>query len=245
MTANTQKTPNVFVRFYRFAKLNGWRCTIYQTLNRIANFRLWHRWFQISIVNIYSAPIAELKQSDKLPNLYEVRPAETNDLNELKELGEYCGDADRMKSRIKRGDMCMLNLCKGKIGAMMWYSIGPNEYKDDWAAVRCNVRFPNQSAWMYDGKGTRLGAWGGMMMNSARHLKAMGIEEIYTMVDWENRKSIDPMRSLGLTQAGSFMFLKLFGIKFTRCKPQGQRRWRRLPARIGQLELSSNGEYAS
>ena len=100
-------------------------------------------------------------------------------------------------------------------------------------------------AWMYDGKGTKLGAWGGMMMQTPKHLKEMGIEEIYTMIDWENRKSIEPMLSLGLAQVGSFIFLKLFGIKFTRCKPQGSRRWRRLPARIGSLELTSNGEYAS
>lgn len=239
MGDNNQKKPNIFVRVYKFAKKNGLRCTIYRSLNRIANLRPWRRWFQVSIVNIYSVPVEAMKKADQLPSMYKVRPADMNDIDAL---GTYSGNHERVKIRTDRGDLCMLNECMNEISAMIWFSFGPNQYKEDWDAVKCCVSFPENVAWMYDGKGTKLGAWGCMMMHMSDRLRDLGVEEVYTMVDWENHRSIKSMKSLGLQQIGSYRFLKLFGMQSNRCKLMGEKRWRRLPAQIGKLELMTTAE---
>jgi len=235
MSETILKKSNVLTRFRRFARSNGLGLAILVSISRVASFHIWRRWFQLSIVHVYSAPLSAIRTASRLPSAYTIRPAEVDDFDEL---AEYCGNTDGVRERIDRGDICVLNLCANKIGAMIWLRLGPNAFSEDWSTLNCHVRLPDRAAWMFDGKGTIMGAWSGLMMTLPKYLAERGIDEVYTMIDFDNRKSIDPMLSLGLRQVGSYLFVKLLGLKFSRCRDIAEKRWQRLPMSLGRLEVT-------
>ncbi len=88
-------------------------------------------------------------------SLFTVRVAESDDLPALE---DYFGDPPRIAARLARRDMCVLALSQDQIAAAVWFSTGPNEIAEDWKEMGCSFRYPMNVAWVYDGKGTKIGA---------------------------------------------------------------------------------------
>lgn len=226
-------TSHRLVRLIRLARSHGVRRALYRVASRLANERWWKRWFRFVVVEVYSAPVSELKHSRSVPRLFTVKRAKQEDLRALE---AYFGDARRVGNRCRRGDVCAMTLSNGEVGAAVWFTAGPNDYREDWEALRCVVRFPAGVAWTFDGKGTKLGAWGALMMRLPKYLGELAAKEVYTLIDYDNRESIDGHLSLGYRRAGVLVHLRFPGIMLTMCKAD-RGKWRRLPGRIGSLEF--------
>ena len=166
-------------------------------------------------------------------SLYTIHLATPDDLPALV---EYFGNSDRIDRRLARRDMCVVAISQQQIAAAVWVSTGPNEIAEDWKEMRCTFRYPMGVAWAYDGKGTKIGAWGTMMKQLPALLRKSGIDEIATIIDCDNWQSFDAHKSLGFETVGILLCLNILGWTLHAYKPARQG-WRRLPPTIGQIEV--------
>ncbi len=229
-TLNSRNTANRFVRLIRLARSRGLGRAVYRVANRVVNANWSKRWWRFAVVEIYHAPLGNLQRS-RVPRLFTIRTAQQEDLPALE---AYFGDPQRVRDRWRRGDICAITFCGGEIGAAVWFAIGPNDYHEDWQSLRCIVRFPARIAWTFDGKGTKLGAWGALMARLPEFLEEFAVEEVYTAIDYDNIESIDGHLSLGYRRTGLLVHSWFLVVVLNVCKP-AMGRWRRLPGQIGHL----------
>ena len=78
-----------------------------------------------------------------------------------------------------------------------------------------------------------------MMMQAPRHLDRAGVDDVYTLIDYDNEESIDGHLSLGYRRVGLLLNVRLFGMGLTACKTES-RRWQFLPGQIGHIELDNH-----
>ena len=234
-TSRPSRTAGRFARLIRFARSHGVRRAASRVLRRASEWRGCARWLHYSLVEVYHAPVSRLKRSDRVPSIFTIRPVAADDMPAVEDYFEH----GRVHERFRRGDVCLTTLVKGEMGAGVWFAPGECVVRDDWQALRCAVRVPAGVAWTYDGKGTKLGAWGAMMTQLPRHLERIGVEDVYTLIDYDNRESIDGHVSLGYRRVGIVANLRIFGCGVTATRADG-RRWRRLPGRIGRIEFDGN-----
>ena len=169
----------------------------------------------------------------RIPQSFQIRMADESDHSAL---ADYYGSEQTIRGRLERGDLCFMTLCQNRIGAAVWMALGPGEYRDDWDELQTLFQFPANVAWSYDGKGTRWGAWGALMMRLPNMLEERGIHKVATLIDCNNWQSHDAHRSLGYQQVGLLGSLDLCGLRVGACR-HANRRWQFLPARIGAVEV--------
>lgn len=205
----------------------------YAILRRMLRLPLLRRTVQLCAVDFWRLPLT--KPTDPVPpsSLFSVRLAERD---QLPELAEYYSDAIRIDNRFAAGNLCVAAYSQGTIGAAVWLVMGPGHYVEDWCDLRCNFRFPEGTAWTFDGKGTRLGAWGTMMKQLPQLLDNCEAEEIATIIDSNNWPSLEAHRSLGYEAVGVLLHMRVLGITRHWFKPRGHW-WQRLPSTIGNVEV--------
>ena len=126
----------------------------------------------------------------------------------------------------------------------MWLAIGPSDFAEDWDDLRCAFRFPSGIAWSYDGKGTKLGAWGTMMKQLPGLLRDANVQEMMTVIDCNNWQSMDAHRSLGYESVGVLLHARVLGFATRLWKPPG-RRWRRVPPIVNRVEIEKGESFKS
>ena len=234
-TSTLARTKQRLARLVRLARSHGISRAVFRLVLRLSEVRLWKRWCSLSVVEVYHVPVAELKRSGRVPRVFTIRKAQREDLPALEEYFEH----SPVGERYSRGDICLAAFAKDQIGAGVWFAVGPKGYSEDWQALRCVVRFPQGVAWTFDGKGTKLGAWGAMMMRLPELLEELAAEEVYTLIDYDNQESIDAHLSLGYRRVGVLTHFSLFALKLSILKEDGHG-WQRLPGRIGKIEFHGN-----
>ena len=155
--------------------------------------------------------------------------------NEPKALAEALRKGVQL-ARLERGDLCVLTVSQQKIGAALWLAIGPGVFREDWDDMRYTCQFPAGVGWTYDGKGTRWGAWGTLMARLPDLLDPFSVHELVTLIDCNNWQSLDAHRSLGYENIGAVGSIGALGLVCSVCRSR-DRRWHRLPARIGSVEI--------
>jgi hypothetical protein len=151
-------------------------------------------------------------------------------------LSAYFGPDRPVEARIRRGDVCVLATRGGQIGAALWLAVGPAEYGEDVPDLGCSLSVPPHVAFTYDGKGTRLGAWGTLMMQLPDLLGERQVGRTVTLVDIENTHSIRSHLALGYRRAGYVGCVKVARWVKT-VYTEGGGTWRMLPGHIGSVVL--------
>ncbi len=187
----------------------------------------------ICAIDMWRLPLNTPRPAPRTSSLFTVRFATPDDLPALE---AYFGDPRRIDARLARRDLCVIALSEQQIGAAVWVSTGPNEIAEDWDELRCRFRYPSGVAWAYDGKGTKIGAWGTMMKQLPALLRKWDIGEVATIIDCDNWQSFDAHKSLGYEAAGILLCVNLFGWAWHLYKPV-QQGWQRVPACVSQVEV--------
>jgi hypothetical protein len=154
----------------------------------------------------------------------------------LPELTDYFGERSRIERRFERGDVCLMTVCRKRICAAVWFALGPNNYTEDWEALQCAFRFPANTTWCFDGKGTKLGAWGSLMAKVPDYLRERDVREVFTMIGCNNWQSIDSHRSLGYQSIGLIASLGTPNRRSVLFREYGYP-WQRLPGSMSKLKL--------
>ncbi len=237
MTTVTRRTNGPLARHLRRAvqlrRTRGWARVLYAALQRILAIGLLRRSVQLRAVDVWHLPFAEDGQPPRTPALFTVRQAIASDFDEL---AKYYDDRQRILQRCTRGDICVLALCQNKIEGAVWLCLEENQFDEDREELRCTFGVPRNAAWTYDGKGTKLGAWGTLMKQLPGILRRLRVNEVYTTIDCNNWQSFDAHRSLRYEPVGVLLMVRLLGFAVHAFKPSGQR-WRRLPFTIKGLEV--------
>ncbi len=199
----------------------------------MAESRPFRAWCRFSAVEVFSASVSDLKSQKRIPRSFVVRRAVEEDVPELE---SFFGGSRRIDERMRRSDICVVTVSKDRIGAAVWLSPGPSDYREDWDDLRCIVRYPAGVCWSYDGVGTKFGAWGSLMMRLPDLLEEDGVEEVFTHIECDNQMSLDSHKSLGYRSIGFVWSFGVFGLVLKIYKTEGNP-WRRLPGRIGRLEF--------
>lgn len=200
----------------RFVSLSGFRCCLH----------------------LYAVDLWRLRLPDSCPastclRLFEVRLARPSDLPEL---SRYFGNRKRVETRLARGDRCIIAAGRDSIGAAVWLAIGPDQSTEDWNELRCAFQVPAGVAWSYDGKGTKIGAWGTLMKQVPGFLRRENIHEIATIIGGNNWQSMDAHRSLGYQPLGMLLHARILGLPLHLFKPAGGNWWL-LPKKIGSVNI--------
>lgn len=237
--ATTGSWHHRLTQVIQLRQIRGNKRTLYALLRRILLLPVAGR-----VAKVYAGDLWELDLAGettgqstspiRLPQSYQVRLADNRDLLEL---AAYYGREQIIRDRLNRGDLCFMTLCQGCIGAAVWLVHGPGECREDWEELQLWFRFPAGVAWTYDGKGTRLGAWGTLMRQLPDLLRELGVQNIATFIDCDNWQSQDAHRSLGYHKTGLISSARLLGFHGAACR-QANRRWQLLPACIGSVEIS-------
>ena len=225
---NTGRLVRQVKRAVQLRRTRGNARVLYAIMRRVFSLPILRRCVRICATDLWRLRLSEARPPRRIPANFTVRRAEASDLQALI---EYYGDAQRVTNRIERGGLCILARCGDQIGAAVWTYLGPNEFDEDWAELRTTFQFPAAVAWAYDGKGTKLGAWGTLMARLPELLATCGVEELATVIDCDNWQSIDAHRSLGFESVGIVGCLSILGLPLRVHKPPIGR-WKRVPARF-------------
>jgi len=220
-------------RIVQLQRVRGSRRTVYAVLRRLAALRVLRPWVHLCAVDVWRLSSSGTSGPSRASALFSVRWATRDDADRLI---DYFGGAARVTTRLAKGNRCVVTLCGDTIGAAVWLAMGPGEYAEDWDDLRCIVRFPQGVAWSYDGKGTRMGAWGAMMKKLPELLVEEGIEQSNAIIDGDNWPSIDGHRSLGYESLGVLLHLRILGMGWRAFRPHGAA-WQRVPRTIDRLEI--------
>jgi len=158
-------------------------------------------------------------------------------IDDVEELARFFGCLPRVQARLEQGRLCYVARSQAGIGAGVWIAPGPGEYAEDVQDLSCVCRFPAKVGWSFDGKGTRLGAWGSLMARLPELLGEQEIQELFALIEWNNWRSLDSHRSLGYQKAGAVACLSLWPFVWPRFAEQGQA-WQPVPGRLGKLEIA-------
>lgn len=210
------------------------RLLAYRVVRRLMSACYWQDGSPLTFSGLYSADVSQLRRTTGGRPRYVVRTAEYSDLPNL---SAYFGPERSVDARLSRGDVCVLAVRSGQIGAAVWLAIGPAEYREDIPDLGCSLSVPSHVAFSYDGKGTRLGAWGTLMMQLPGLLDDRRVGQVVTLVDVENTHSIRSHLSLGYRRIGYVGCVKFAGWVQT-IYTVGGGTWRMLPGRIGSVAIS-------
>lgn len=221
-------------RVVQLQQIRGSARASYAILRRILAWPVLRQTLHLCAVDFWRLQLsADSWSPPHTSSLFTVRWAEPADLEEL---AHYFGNRERVKTRIAKGHRCVVAISQEKIGAAVWLGIGPSQFVEDWDDLRCVIRYPAGIAWTYDGKGTKLGAWGTMMKLLPGLLRHENVYEIATIIDCNNWQSMDAHRSLGYQSAGALLHARVLDFPLRLFKPLGKR-WRRVPPTIDRVEI--------
>jgi hypothetical protein len=226
-------TKNRLVKLYRFARLHGPARAFYRLTHRLSEFAVFRPWLRFGVVEVYRAAVADLKQGGAIPRSFEVRRATAKDEPSV---ALYFEDASLVRERFRRGDTCVVTLAKGRVCAAVWFCTGPNQYGEDWSALKTFFRAKTGAAWSFDGKGTRMGAWGALMTRFPGLLAEEGNREVYTVIDFDNLPSIEGHRSLGYERVGLFTCFSALGFALRLFRPD-HGKWQFGRGQIGNVRF--------
>ncbi len=147
-------------------------------------------------------PVSESHQPKRTPASYTVREAGAEDVAAL---ADYYGSSAKVRRRLAEGNRCIITLCAEVIGAAVWLAPGPCEFNEDEDELSCTIIIPPNTAWTFDGRGTRLGAWGTLMARLPQLLPAWNVDTLATLIDSNNWQSLDAHVSLGYQTLGTFI----------------------------------------
>ena len=205
----------------------------YAAVRKVVLLPVLRRCLRICASDVCRLELADGKRAARIPKSFVVRMA---NLDDLEPLAAYYDDRQLVSERFQRGDLCVITLCQDAIGAAVWLSFGPGEFREDWDQQRYTCCFPAGTGWSYDGRGTKWGAWGAMMAKLPELVRERDVDELWTMIDCNNWKSLDAHRSLGYETIGIVGSAGLFGLVRSICKRPRQW-WHPLPARMGTVEF--------
>jgi RimJ/RimL family protein N-acetyltransferase len=191
------------------------------------------RWIRLEIAEIYHAEVSSLKTSERLPALYTVRLAGNDDVAAL---GEYFEKPEIICKRWQRGDSCLMAIADGDIAAALWWMRGPNCFPDDQQTLGSSFRIEEGNFWAYDAKGTRLGAFGSLLMCQRQFLDELGAKQVWGQVDYANKAALKANEAVGFKTAGRILRVSVFGWGVSRQRTTGDR-WRSMPARLDGLQI--------
>ncbi len=220
-------------RFLTLKRSRGnWRA-LYSVLQKALELPLLRRWMDLYVGEIHQLSLRDAKRNLRALRSIVVREAGADDLDAL---AQFYDNRLLIESRFARDDLCVVALCGEELVAAAWLTVGPGEFLEDAIQTHCVSKIPLGVAWIYDGKGTKLGAWGSLMARLPDLLEKRGLNDLLGMVDYNSWQSIDAHRSLGFRNAATFACLGAFG--FRRCfhRTEG-RRWRRLPLTIADVQF--------
>lgn len=237
MTTVTRPTtgliPKSLARMLLLRHTRGSARAMYSMLRKVTSLPILRRCVYFCAGDLYYLQLAKSKSAARTPKSFVVRQATGEDLPAL---ADFFGERELIDSRFERGDLCIITLCQDNIGAAVWLAVGPGEYHDDWGDLRCVCRLPAHVAWTYDGRGTKLGAWGTLMARLPDLLRKHGVTDLVTLIDCNGWKSIDAHKSLSYQHIGVIARLGVFGLKQSVCKPcPGS--WRFLPTQLDKIEI--------
>jgi len=205
----------------------------YRIIRRVCRGPWCGDWASLFVVEVMSASISDLRKGRRGRRSYQVRWAAESDVPAVT---AFFGPGRPIMQRVRRGDRCLIATVRGEICAAVWFSPGPGHYAEDAGDLGCELHYPETVAFSYDGLGTRLGAWGTLMARAPDLLQQIGVDEIVTLIDYDNYLSINSHQSLGYRRLGLVGCLGLaqwmqpfYGT--------GRTPWRMLPGRLGPLEL--------
>ena len=101
---------------------------------KTASARWWPSQIQFPLTEIFHVSVSDLKRGQRTPRVFTVRRAEEQDLPALQ---KYFAAPERVRDRFRRGDVCVMTLLGGEIGAAVWLAAGPASYYEDWDDLRC------------------------------------------------------------------------------------------------------------
>ncbi len=231
--------PRVFARLtrtIRFGRSYGLSRAAYRAVRgAIESLSLGKR-INLRIADVFAASVSELKCYPRIPRAFSVRPAEETDVPALQ---AFFSKPQKVRDRMRRGDLCVILLADGEICAAEWVSPGPKAYQEDWDQLRCVFRIPAHACWLYDGKGNErgTGTWAILMGRLTLCLNDLGIQDVFLQSDYGNVVSMRSHTSLGYRPVGRIFHLAIAGLSLRLYRTR-ERGWRFLPGRIGNLELS-------
>jgi hypothetical protein len=228
-------------RLLRFGRARGFARVPYALARKFTSWRWWPKSCRFSVVEVFAVSAAGLQTAKRVPRVFTVRQAAPEDLPALQ---EFLAAPQLARDRLERGDVCLVSLVDDRIAAAVWLALGPNQYHEDWEELRCIFSFPAGVAWSYDGRGAKLGAWGSLMARLGQFAQELGADEIYCIIDYSNRPSIDSHLSLGCQRMGLVVSALLFGVPFRFYRAQ-QGPWRLASGRIGKLGVRLRGRRRS
>jgi hypothetical protein len=205
----------------------------FRVLRRALCAGYWNGGSPLVLSGLYAASVDQLKPLRRGRPRYEVRLARENDVSQL---AAYFGAERPIESRLSRGDVGVLAVRGHEICAAVWLAAGPAEYAEDVRDLGCSLAVPAGVVFSYDGKGTRLGAWGTMMAGLPPLLGELGMRQVVTLIDYENTRSIRSHVSLGYRRLGYVGCVKLARWVQPFHKDGGAA-WRMLPGRIGPVSF--------
>ena len=220
-------------RLIELARAHGKGHAAYLIASRVRAAGPWRNGLKFCVSNILEVAVADLTLHDRIPRAFTVRPATQIDLPALR---SYVADAARVDARFERGDSCIITLASGQVCAALWLACGPAVFSEDVGALGCKIRVPRGTCLTYDGRGTKWGAWGSLMGRLPRFLHERKIDRIFTLIDPDNRESLDSHRSLGYQVAGRVAHFGTSRRTISLYCSSGDS-WRRLPGSIGRLEF--------
>ena len=233
-TANRPIIGPLLTTLRRAQKLRRQRGTarmFFSIIQKVLSLPLLNRCVNLAAGDVWWVSLSQERPSRRVLQSVVVRKAQPADLPALV---EYFGGR-WVEDRFRRGNHCWIALCQDKIGAAVWLVAGPGSFDEDFEEFRNVFQVPPGVGWTFDGKGTRLGAWGTLMAQWAPQLQEIGINELFTLIDCNNWQSADGHLSLGYRQEGILASLRVFGFRFTAFRRGG--RWGRVPTNIGHLRL--------
>jgi hypothetical protein len=210
---------------------------VYLVAQRVADRRWFRAWLTLCAVDVFAVRACDLRRSERLPRVFVVRRAREEDLPALASFSSRA--VPPMTDRLRRGDECVMTLADGRICAAVWLAVGPADYPEDWDQLGCIFRVPAGICLTYDGRGTRWGAWGALMACLPPHLERLGVRTVFTLIDCDNRNSLESHRSLGYHPVGRIALMAVLGWALSVCRI-GQVAWRVVPGRLGRVALSDD-----
>lgn len=207
--------------------------TAYSVMRKLVGSGRFRPWLDCTVIELFEAEVGQLRRIGRMPRAYTSRFATHDD--EAK-LAEYFGSAERVRQRLDHGDACAVVLAGERLCAGAWLTLGPATVEEDWSDVRCRYRIPAGTAWGYDGRGTKPGAWGCLLACLPGFLGELGAERMVASIHYNNHLSIDSHLSTGFHSVGWIACVRFLGLSF-RAFRAAEGRWRRMPGQIGRVDV--------
>lgn len=238
MTISTFPTIGTYLnrvkRRIRLARTHGPGRTAYSAAAWASRRPVLRNIGEICLAELFELPLPQWPTARRGPSCYVVREAVSKDAWAL---GEYFGNAQLIRERSQQDDVCVIAETGGKIAAAMWLKIGPAVYLEDASSMGCCFHIAEKAVWTYDGKGTRIGAWGTLMSQLPSLVEIHGVERVVTLIESNNWQSLDSHRGWGFQRLGSVASMQVLGKRHIRCRGRDGS-WDRLPQSLPPVTVA-------